>query len=572
MMNKKKNIISVVFFICYLLVMCGCGKQEEDYRQIQVYKIEGTAKVARQGSSMDAYENMQLQSGDIIETIAESYLQLKLDEDKYILVEPDSKISLQATGNSVDSKTSINLEKGAITNQLDNPLSKDSSYEVSTPNSTMAVRGTTFRVELTVDEKGETHAKVAVYGGKVECNLVFPDGTITEPVMVEAGTEVLIWGDDVESEYVGTGNISYGELKELVLDFLEVIIDNGEELSITKEEIGKIKEGLELLKQEENSGDEVDEQEENTEDEKEQDEEEKNTEKQTIVETPKKREPEAANRLTEPLQGNPQNNITFPTLGNNEGNAANEDDIDSGNEYYEEENSGSYEEEDNESESPEGGEKENEGSEEGDNGNEGSGGGESESPEGEDNESEILGEGDSGNETPGEGNDGNETPGEGDDGNETPGEGDNGNETPGEGDNGNETPGEGDNGNETPGEGDNGSEESPEGGDNGSEESPEEGDNETPEEGTPEGDDSLSKEAKYTITFKVDNNLFAEKTGSALVGSELKINKPILLPSNDSSSYWVKENSSEQVNFDDEKYNIPEEGILIEYIWYTKVQ
>ena len=251
--NKISNAIKIIA-ICVLgaMLIIACGKKEEEYRQIQVYKIDGTATVARQGSSMDAYENMQLQSGDVIETISESYLQLKLDEDKYILVEPESKISLQATGNSVDSKTSIYLEKGAIVNQIDNPLSEDSSYEVTTPNSTMAVRGTTFRVEITVDENGESHAKVAVYGGKVECNLVFPDGTIAEPVMVEKGTEVLIWGDDKDTEYVGSGNIAYEEMKTEVLDFLGEIIDRGEELSITQDELGELKEAKEALENETN--------------------------------------------------------------------------------------------------------------------------------------------------------------------------------------------------------------------------------------------------------------------------------------------------------------------------------
>ena len=248
MLNKYIVMLMSLLFI--LSCVIGCGKKEEDYRQIQVYKIDGTAMVARQGSSMDAYENMQLQSGDVIETIEESYLQLKLDEDKYILIEPESKISLQATGNSVDSKTSIYLEKGAIVNQLDNPLSEDSSYEITTPNSTMAVRGTTFRVEITVDEKGESHAKVAVYDGKVECNLVFPDGTIAEPVIVEKGIEVLIWGDDTQTEYVGTGNISYKEMKTVVIDFLREIIDRGKELSVTKEELGEIKQAIEMLENE----------------------------------------------------------------------------------------------------------------------------------------------------------------------------------------------------------------------------------------------------------------------------------------------------------------------------------
>ena len=249
--NIKKRLL-VITLLCILIfsIISGCGKKEEEYRQIQVYKLDGTATVERQGSSMEAYENMQLQSGDMVETVAESYLQLKLDEDKYILIEPDSKISLQATGNSVDSKTSIYLEKGAIVNQLDHPLSEDSSYQVTTPNSTMAVRGTTFRVEITYDEKGHSYAKVAVYGGKVECHLVFPDGTIAEPVMVEPGKEVLVWGDDVESDYVEFGNTSYDELRERVIDFLGVIIDKGEELSITKEEVAVLKEGLAALEEE----------------------------------------------------------------------------------------------------------------------------------------------------------------------------------------------------------------------------------------------------------------------------------------------------------------------------------
>ena len=281
-MNKQsKFMLSVIWILCCLFAMAGCGKKEEEYRQIQVYRIDGAAAtVERQGSSMDAYENMQLQSGDIIETIAESYLQLKLDEDKYILVEPETKISLQASGNSVDSKTSIYLEKGAIVNQIDNPLSEDSSYEITTPNSTMAVRGTTFRVELTIDEKGESHAKVAVYGGKVECNLVFPDGTITTPVMVEPGTEVLIRGDDVESEYVMTGKTDYDDLKIKVIDFLGVIIDRGEELSITKEELEVLKEELENLEEEQPAEEESEEEEK----EEEESEEEKKVEEDSVKE------------------------------------------------------------------------------------------------------------------------------------------------------------------------------------------------------------------------------------------------------------------------------------------------
>lgn len=249
-------LLSVVFILSLIM---GCGKKEEEYRQIQVYKIDGTATVERQESRMEVYENMQLSSGDMVETASNSYLQLKLDEDKYILLEPDSKICLQATGNSVDSNTSIFLEKGAIVNQIDNPLSEDSNYQVTTPNSTMAVRGTTFRVEITYDEKGDSYAKVAVYGGKVECNLVFPDGTVAEPLLAETGTQVLVWGDDKDSEYIENGNTSYEELKEKVIDFLGVIIDRGEELSITKEELAVLKEAIQELEESETENKDEDE-------------------------------------------------------------------------------------------------------------------------------------------------------------------------------------------------------------------------------------------------------------------------------------------------------------------------
>ena len=257
--KRKKRIVLFIACILFVFIFTACGKKEEDYRQIQVYKIDGTATVARAGSSMDVYENMQLQSGDVVETVANSYLQLKLDEDKYILLEPETKISLQATGNSVDSNTAIFLEKGAIVNQLDNPLSEDSNYQVTTPNSTMAVRGTTFRVEITYDENGESFAKVAVYSGKIECMLVFPDGTLQEPVMIEAGTEVLVRGDSEESEYVMTRKASYEELKEKVLDFLDVIISRGEELSISKEEIEVLKEAQKALEEDEAVVEEVEE-------------------------------------------------------------------------------------------------------------------------------------------------------------------------------------------------------------------------------------------------------------------------------------------------------------------------
>ena len=104
--------------------------------------------------TMEAYEGMRLESGDRITVGADSWLKIKMDEDKYALVEPGTILRLEASGSSTDSKTVLHLEAGAVSSRLESKLSDGASYEVNTPNSTMAVRGTVFRVEVTIDENG----------------------------------------------------------------------------------------------------------------------------------------------------------------------------------------------------------------------------------------------------------------------------------------------------------------------------------------------------------------------------------------------------------------------------------
>ena len=334
----KNFVLMIGVLVSALFCLMGCEKKEEDYRQIQIYKIEGKALVTRQGTSMEVYENMLLQSGDTLATDSETYLQLKLDEDKYILMEPHTEISLYATGNSIDSNTGISLVKGAIVNQLDNPLSEESTYQVTTPNSTMAVRGTTFRVEITYHKSGESFAKIAVYGGKVECKLIFPDGTIKEPEVVESGEEVLVRGDKKESEYVRTGQTSYDELKKQVLEFLDQLIEKGEELSISKEEVEDLKERIQSL-EENNLEIEIVEEDKQEEEEKktENKEEKENTEKKEkqentkntsssntqLMQTENNEKIEKENKKEEQVAGEDKENPENTSQGNNQNNFSN---------------------------------------------------------------------------------------------------------------------------------------------------------------------------------------------------------------------------------------------------------
>lgn len=221
---SQTAIILGTLMLSGLLVGCG-SKKEESYRSIQVYDIDGKGWVTREDmGEMELYANMQLQSNDRVKTDRESYVQLKLDEDKYVLLEPNTVITIVAEGDLEDSKTKIVLEEGAVVNRIENKLSDNSSYEVETPSSTMAVRGTIFRVTVVMDKEGKLVSEVEVQEGKVECKIVVKkeDGTTKEEtVTLEAGKKTIIEGTPEGAEYVGEiASYTYHTYENEVLNFI----------------------------------------------------------------------------------------------------------------------------------------------------------------------------------------------------------------------------------------------------------------------------------------------------------------------------------------------------------------
>lgn len=222
----------------------------DSYRSILVYELEGTADIEREGTgTISAAENLYLESGDRVTVASDSSMRLKLDDDKYIMVEENSVLSVEATGSKEDSETSIYLERGAITNEIQNRLSDESLYEVTTPNSVMAVRGTTFRVEVYFDENGEVYTKLSTFEGIVVSRLILPDGTLGDEVPVEDGNEVIIHSNENITEYLlGPAEISYEDLPLQTLYVLKDLMQSGMELTgITSKELQELietKEGV----------------------------------------------------------------------------------------------------------------------------------------------------------------------------------------------------------------------------------------------------------------------------------------------------------------------------------------
>ncbi|MBE5944392.1 MAG: hypothetical protein E7258_05685 [Lachnospiraceae bacterium] len=220
-MMKKKGILilfGILLVACITVIAIFVLGNKDSHRIIKIYEFEGDGVVKRDSvGNIEPYANMNLESGDNV-TLNSGLMTLRLDDDKYVNVEENTEFSIKATGTSKDSKTTIELKKGAITNDIQNKLSSKSSYEINTPNVTISVRGTNYRVAIYEDETGAKYSRVSVFDGKVVTKLVYADGTIAdEEVVVESGYEVIICEVDDTTDYIdGVKEIDYSTLPESV--------------------------------------------------------------------------------------------------------------------------------------------------------------------------------------------------------------------------------------------------------------------------------------------------------------------------------------------------------------------
>ena len=151
---------AVIVVVC--VVLFG---GEETYRSVRVLEYQGEATVTRDGEEFAVYDDLVVQGGDGLTTGADGEVDLRLDQDKYLVVESSSQVAFQLEGNTEQGAIRIELQAGAVFNSIENPLAEGDSYEIVTPDGVMAVRGTQFRVEVGDSEDGslrETRVSVLV--------------------------------------------------------------------------------------------------------------------------------------------------------------------------------------------------------------------------------------------------------------------------------------------------------------------------------------------------------------------------------------------------------------------------
>lgn len=253
-MKNKKLFITIfsLFIVCVGVFCYFTFHQEEGFRIIKLIDFAGKVEIKRKDVGvLDPYNDLRLIADDKVQTYSKSKAYFSLDSDKYIYCHENSLVQIDSIGSKKNSRTKITLLKGNELNEIQNPLSSKAKYNVETPNSIMSVRGTVFKVSVKYDENGESYATLNVYEGSVKTELVFPDGTISDPIVVKKGYAVDTHGTDKLSEYIISKNatedndfvypIDYSSLSKQELEsLLEIYNHEKKELSIAKEEVQEL--------------------------------------------------------------------------------------------------------------------------------------------------------------------------------------------------------------------------------------------------------------------------------------------------------------------------------------------
>lgn len=229
-MQKKMLIVitavAAVVIMAVVLIL-ALGRKEETYRSIKIIELGGGVTIEREGvGTLEASSNMNLISGDAVKTEQDAYAVLQLDSDKYVMLAESGSMTVVAEGDEANSRTAIRLDSGSVLNEIQNPLSSGSSYDIVTPNATMSVRGTVFEVRRNGDDN-TGDIEVLVYDGKVA---VEPDGM--ESALYEAGEYTKFTAGENPQFVIERTEITEEYLNPQFMERLEQINSQSRELNL----------------------------------------------------------------------------------------------------------------------------------------------------------------------------------------------------------------------------------------------------------------------------------------------------------------------------------------------------
>lgn len=168
-MSKRKvsvSLLMVLVMTLFAALFIGCGKKA-DNRKLSLIELDGIISIERGEKTLDGKLNMSLKSGDVIVTGENSNARIRIDDDKFLFLDASSRVLLSAGGTADSSETIVFVEKGAVMTEVKRKLNESSSFNVVTPNTSMAIHGTKTLTEVYEDILGALKTSAAVIEGQV---------------------------------------------------------------------------------------------------------------------------------------------------------------------------------------------------------------------------------------------------------------------------------------------------------------------------------------------------------------------------------------------------------------------
>lgn len=245
---KGKIIAGVATIVVAGAVVAAVIISNSGFRTIVVNAFNGVTTIVNGTKSSEAYEGLHLKAGDDVTVSSDADLTLAMDEDKYVYAEANTHFWVEAKGKLDNTKTKVYMDEGSNLFRIDDKLEGEEYFEVDTPNSTMSVRGTVFRVTCYTDANGEFYTDVQVYEGEVFVQAKFKDGKNADDNRVFTAGECVTIHLDKEntisefvksdSDYVMT-DADYAKLTPGAIDFLALAEAEGRKLCIDVNLIGE---------------------------------------------------------------------------------------------------------------------------------------------------------------------------------------------------------------------------------------------------------------------------------------------------------------------------------------------
>lgn len=164
-----------------------------------------TVEKTNENKVFDAFIGMLLTRGDRLETGANSFVALKLDEGKELIISENTCITISELKELNDKEeTWLQMETGAVWANIKEKLNPDSSFEIETPTAVMGVRGTKFSV-LHRDDT----STVSVIEGRVEAAVNAESTDSDGKKTVKKITRMV---ESLQQLQIGTGVITEADL------------------------------------------------------------------------------------------------------------------------------------------------------------------------------------------------------------------------------------------------------------------------------------------------------------------------------------------------------------------------